>query len=116
MSPEEALQRARAAADAGRPKGLYDEAPPSLDAGPAERMSTGQLVEWSLVEPRMESVYSTRRAGAPMTVFKRFLARLLRQYIHDVTAQQSRYNAQAAAHILHLEERVRELEDELRAR
>jgi hypothetical protein len=35
---------------------------------------------------------------------------MLRQYIGQVSAQQSRFNAHMAAHVMRLEERVAELE------
>ena len=55
-------------------------------------------------------MYSTRRYGRPITAVKRALVLLLRQYIGQVSAQQSRFNAQVAAHVVRLEERVAELE------
>ena len=110
MTPEEALPAARAAAQP------YEEGPVSLVAAPAERMSPDRLAEWSLIDPSLERVYSTRRLGAPLTVAKRGLIRALRQYLGELIAQQSRYNAIATAHILHLEERVRRLEAELARR
>jgi hypothetical protein len=58
-------------------------------------------------------VYSTRRFGAPITFFKRLLLRLLRQYVDEALAQETRYNALAAAYIINLEERVRDLEAKL---
>ncbi len=114
--PAQALARARAAAAAGRERGLYEEADPSLDASPVTRISQTRLVEWSLIAPDIERVYSTRRLGAPITVVKRLLIRSLRQYIGEAIAQESRYNAQATAHILNLEDRVRDLEEQLRKR
>jgi hypothetical protein len=112
--PSDALRQAREAADARRARGDYDEAPPSLDATPADRISPGRLVEWSLIEPDPERVYSTRKFGGGITFFKRLMIRGMRQYLSEGHAQQSRYNAQATAHILNLEQRLRELEDELR--
>ena len=56
---------------------------------------------------RRRRSYSTRRFGRPITAVKRLLVRLLRQYVGQMTAQQSRFNAQVAAHVMRLEERVR---------
>jgi hypothetical protein len=39
-----------------------------------------------------EILYSTRRAGAPITFFKRILVRLLRQYFVELEARQTRFN------------------------
>ena len=108
MTPEEALAAARAAAQP------YEERPVSLDASPVNRMSDSKLVEWSVIDPALDRVYSTRRLGAPITFFKRLLIRALRQYLGEAMAQESRYNAVATAHILNLEERVRDLEEQLR--
>jgi hypothetical protein len=109
--PQDALERARASAAAGRARGDYAEPPPSLDAAPS---SENKLAEWSLIEPDPSRVYSTRKLGGPITFLKRQLIRAMRQYLAEGYAQQSRYNAQATAQILNLEQRVRELEDELR--
>ncbi len=113
-SPEAALERARREADAGRAAGAYDERTPSLDVSPVTHITKTRLVEWSLIDPRLDRVYSTRRLGAPITVTKRLLIRALRQYFGEWIGQQSRYNAQATAHIINLEDRVRDLEDQLR--
>ena len=77
------------------------------------RISEQRLAEWAVIKPDVERVYSTRRFGVPITAFKRLLLRLLRQYIDEALAQETRYNALATAHILNLEERVRELEAKL---
>jgi hypothetical protein len=63
-----------------------------------------------MIEPLESEVYSTRRFGRPITAFKRLLLRLVRQYFDQVTAQQSRFNAHLAAHVIQLDERVQELE------
>ena len=107
MTPEEALAQARATAEP------YDEGPVSLDASPVTRMQSDKLVEWSVIRPEMDRVYSTRRLGAPITFTKRLLIRALRQYVGEAIAQETRYNALATAHILNLEDRVRELEARL---
>ena len=109
MTPEEALAQARSAA-AGQ---HYAEPPVSLDASPVMRLSETKLVEWSLIEPTLDRVYSTRRLGGPITWIKHRLIFFLRQYLGEAWAQDSRYNALATVHILNLEDRVRELEARL---
>lgn len=104
--PQEALAAARAAAaTAGGDED--DVASWSLADGPA---STRRLAEWAIIEPEAARVYSTRRLGRPITAVKLLLVRLLRQYIGQMSAQQSRFNAQVAAHVMRLEQRVAELE------
>jgi hypothetical protein len=103
--PEEALEAARrAAAGAGDE---VDGAPWTLE-DPA--LSTRRLVEWAILSPDEAKVYSTRRHGKPITLVKRMLVRMLRQYLNEVSAQQSRFNAAVAAHVMRLEQRVEELE------
>lgn len=102
-SPEEALAAARSrAAGAGGPAG------PPLPEDPTA--AAKRLARWAIIEPDEAAVYSTRRFGGPITAFKRVLIRLLRQYFVQVNAQQSRFNADVAAHVMRLEERVGELE------
>jgi hypothetical protein len=100
VTPEEALVQARSQA------GRYD-GPATLETG---HLGDTKLAEWAVIKPDIGRVYSTRRLGAPITAFKRLLLRLLRQYVDEALAQETRYNALATAHILNLEERVRELE------
>lgn len=109
MSPEEALAAARAAATP------FDERPVSLDASPIDTVSASRLVEWSLIDPQVDRVYSQRRGGGALTSAKRMLVRALRQYFAEIVAQENRYNAVATQHIVHLEERVRDLEAQLQA-
>jgi hypothetical protein len=109
--PEQALAAARAAAAAQAASAsapAEEPAPWSLE-DPVR--SSRRLAEWAIIEPSDVEVYSTRRLGAPITVVKRLLIRLLAQYIGQVSAQQSRFNAQIAAHVLRLEERVQVLEE-----
>jgi hypothetical protein len=109
--PVEALAAARAAAaEAGDDDGAT---PWSLGSG---SVSTERLAEWAIIEPETARVYSTRRLGRPITVVKRLLVRMLRQYIGQMSAQQSRFNAQVAAHVMRLEQRVAELEEAARDR
>ena len=69
-----------------------------------------RLAEWAIIAPDEREVYSTRRLGRPITGVKRLLIRLLSQYVDQIGSQQSRFNAQLAAHLVGLEERVRKLE------
>jgi hypothetical protein len=108
--PHEALDEARrAAARSERCSGEADELIEST-------IDTRRLLEWAIIEPDRARVYSTRRYGKPITLVKRLLVRVLRQYLDEVTAQQSRFNAQVAAHVMRLEERVEVLERERPAR
>jgi hypothetical protein len=115
-SPEEALQRAREAAEHKRSAGVY---PPAAPGALAESI-TGDtpdpelLGEWAVIAGDPEVVYSTRRLGAPITVLKRLLVRLLRQYHVELEAQQTRFNIALLAHLRDLESRVARLERERR--
>jgi hypothetical protein len=109
--PRQALAQARgAAAQAGGDPGVggdpADE--PWLLDDPAR--SSRQLMEWAIIDPDRARVYSTRRLGRPITWLKRGLVRFLRQYFGELSAQQSRFNALVAAHLMRLEARVEELE------
>lgn len=73
-------------------------------------LSSTRLMQWAILDPEEARVYSTRRMGRPITLVKRGLVRLLRQYLNEVNAQQSRFNALVAAHVMRLEQRVDELE------
>ncbi len=110
--PREALAAARRAA-ADQPPVETDPAPWQLDAPVA---SARRLAEWAIIEPEQAEVYSTRRLGAPITWCKRLLIRLMSQYLGQMSAQQSRFNANIAAHVIRLEERVGELERAARER
>lgn len=105
--PEEALAAARAAAAAGNGTGEDLAAAVSLDDPEAV---SKRLMQWAIIEPDRARVYSTRPYGLAITWLKRALVRLLRQYLDQLSAQQSRFNAQLAAQVLRLEERVSELE------
>jgi hypothetical protein len=103
--PQEALEAARrAAAGAGEDP---DGAPWTLED---PTLSTRRLVEWAILSPDEAKVYSTRPYGRPITLLKRMLVRMLRQYLNEISAQQSRFNAAVAAHLMRLEQRVDELE------
>jgi hypothetical protein len=103
--PQEALAAARAATSG---VGDDDATPLSLEDG---SVSMRRLAEWAIIEPETAHVYSTRRFGRPITAVKLLLVRMLRQYIGQMSAQQSRFNAQVAAHVMRLEQRIAELEE-----
>jgi hypothetical protein len=108
--PHEALEAARRAG-AAAPVDSAEEKPQSLERPAAVR----QLMEWAIIEPDPAEVYSTRRLGRPITAFKRLLIRLLYQYLGQISAQQSRFNAHMAVHALRLEERMNALEEAVSA-
>lgn len=108
-NPEEALAAARAAT--GHQEGTEDSGHWSLEQA---SVSPKRLAEWAIIEPERAEVYSTRRYGRPITALKRLLIRLLSQYLGQMSAQQSRFNAHVAAHVMRLEERIGELEKEVR--
>lgn len=110
-TPEQALSAARERAAAAQARGEYRDVQPSLDLSPSTRVSRRRLAAWAIIDPARPEVYSTRRFGQPITALKRLLIRFLRQYIDQLSAQQSRFNAQAAAHLLSLDERMRALEE-----
>jgi hypothetical protein len=105
-APEEALEAARrAAASDPEPEGWQLDDP---------ALPTRRLVRWAIIDPEKAQahVYSTRRYGKPITALKRLLIRVMAQYLNEVSAQQSRFNAAVAAHVMRLEERVEALEQE----
>jgi hypothetical protein len=111
-SPEEALERARAAAAAERerPGSPYSDDLSGMRIEPTNRDASARLLEWALIEPDLERVHSTRRLGAPITWLKRMLLRALRQYHGELVAQQTRFNLEAVQHVRALEDRVAYLE------
>jgi hypothetical protein len=109
--PGEALAAARRAA-AQAPPAAADEGGEWHLQDPAA--SARRLAEWAIIEPEEAEIYSTRRLGRPITWIKQLLVKLLRQYIGQISAQQSRFNAQMAAHVMRLEERVAVLEEAAR--
>jgi hypothetical protein len=103
VTPEEALERARAAA-------ARLEADP--DAGgmtiaPTDRVSVDRLLEWAVIEPDLAELRSTRRLGGPITWAKRAVFRVLRQYLRQLEAQQTRFNLHVALKLAELEDRER---------
>jgi hypothetical protein len=110
MRPEEALEAARRAAAAARDRGAYADDLEGFAIAPTDRVTTEQLVEWAVVEPDVDLVRSTRRRGAPITLAKRALLHVLRQYHAQAHAQQTRFNLHAALRLAELEERLERLE------
>ena len=110
MRPEDALEAARAAAAAARARGAYGDDLAGFEIAPTDRVSTEQLLEWAVIEADVELVRSTRPRGAPITLAKRALVYLLRQYLGQVTSQQTRFNLHAAVRLAELEERLDRLE------
>lgn len=107
--PQQALAAAREAA-AAVPEPAGEQGPWRLED---PSVSARRLAEWAIIEPEQAEVYSTRRFGRPITALKRLLIRLLRQYLDQMNAQQSRFNAHLAAHVIRLEDRVQALEEAL---
>ena len=101
--PEDALERARAAA---RPS-----PPPGEVARSFERDLGGDsppddvLQEWAVISVDPDHVYSSRRLGAPLTFMKRALLRLMRQYTAELEAQQTRFNLAVLGRLRELERR-----------
>jgi hypothetical protein len=111
-SPEQALVVARE-----RAASLDAAAVPELrlDAG-EEGVTLEQLFEWAVIEPDLDEVRSTRRYGRPITLTKRLIVRVLRQYLGQITSQQTRFNLQLAVYVAGLADRVDELERRARQR
>lgn len=108
--PSEALAQARRRA-AAQQASADDGAEWTLDNS---TVRTQRLAAWAIIDPDAVELYSTRRFGGPLTALKRLLVRFLSQYFHQVTAQQSRFNAEVTAHLVRLDQRVRDLEDQAR--
>ena len=117
--PEEALAAARRPPPLGIP---YAGARMRSGSDPSRRgrleirsVSARRLAEWAIIEPERGARSTPPAAlGRPITAVKLLLVRLLRQYLGQMSAQQSRFNAHVAAHVMRLEERVAELEDAAR--
>ena len=111
-TPEEALAAARRQAEARRAS-QPQPGPAQLDHDTHDatrQVSLKQLTRWAMIEPEELEVYSTRRFGAPITALKRLLIRLMRQYLVQVSAQQSRFNAYVVGHLVAMDERIQALE------
>ena len=98
------MDAARSAAARKRASGQY----PGLGVGSWE-LGRGpdleKLREWALIEVDPELLQSTRRAGKPVTWFKRLLLRFLRQYTTELEAQQTRFNVAVVAYLESLEKK-----------
>ena len=109
MRPEEAIEHARAEAQRKRATGAYREDSAAVSeveqaiAGPVTRE---RLREWAIIDVDTSALRSTRRAGAPVTLTKRLLVRLLRQYTNELEAQQTRFNVAVLARVEELEARI----------
>lgn len=106
-SPEEALERARDAAERKRAEGTYPAR--GETALEDERPGRELLGEWAVLQGDPEAVYSTRRLAGPVTAVKRLLLRALRQYLLDLEARQTRFNVAMLDRLDELERRVDEL-------
>jgi len=108
-SPEDAFARAEEEVARRRAGGGYAGPPGgALDSSlVAEEPSREQLAEWAVIEIDPDEVLYSSRVGAPLTFFKRLLARLLRQYLVELEARQTRFNIALLARLDRLEERAR---------
>jgi hypothetical protein len=113
VTPEAALAAARVRAAAARAAGGYEELG-GLTIAPKDRIGTDQLMEWAVLEPDESTMRSTRRLGAPITLVKRALLHVLRQYHGELTAEQTRFNMHLLVHVAELEDRLARLEAERR--
>ena len=107
MRPEDAADAARAAAERKRRQGLYPPDTRVRPGKPAAGPDLARLREWAIIEVDPRLVYSTRRAGAPITRLKRILLRLMRQYTTELEAQQTRFNVGVVAYLESLQKQDR---------
>lgn len=112
MRPEEALAEARRRAAEIRAAGGYAEPDGDLHVEPIDQVTSGQLLEWALIEPDVSKLRSTRRGGAPITWVKRQLLRGLRQYHNEVNFQQTRFNIHVLRKLIELEDRIERIEQQ----
>ncbi|HWF75519.1 MAG TPA: hypothetical protein VG186_19375 [Solirubrobacteraceae bacterium] len=110
--PEHALEHARAAAATRRAEGAYPDGQQADHEGPAPT-TLENLFEWAMIDPDLREVRSTRKLGAPVTLLKRGLVRLLQQYHAELISQQTRFNVHVLGHVRRLETRIEELERRL---
>lgn len=113
--PEDALGDAREAAARERAAGAYGDDLRGLTIEPTDATTVDKLLEWALIEPDVDLVYSTRRWGRPITAVKRGLVWALRQYNGQVYGQQTRFNHHIVLYARRLEDRVAELEQQIAA-
>jgi hypothetical protein len=109
-TPEEALAAARQRAAKDRLEGRALVEPFSELTEPSSAGDLQLLAKLAIIEPDVAEIYSTRRLGRPITLLKRLLIRLLRQYFVQLSAQQARFNAHAAAALIDLDKRIQALE------
>lgn len=101
--PEDAVERARAAAGPTPPPG---EVGRSFEHDLAGELPSDELLqEWALISVDPQLVYSSRRLGAPVTLVKRAILRLMRQYTAELEAQQTRFNLALLGRLRELERR-----------
>ena len=95
-TPEDAAARAAEEAQRRRAAGGYAGVGSSgqLDESIVHGAPSRELLaQWAVIEIETnEILYSTRKAGAPITFLKRMLVRLLRQYFVELEARQTRFN------------------------
>lgn len=101
--PEDAMERARSAAGPSPEPGEVARSFERDVAGDAP--SDEMLQEWAVISVDPGMLYSTRRFGAPLTLVKRGLLRMLRQYTADLEAQQTRFNLGLLGRLRELERR-----------
>ncbi|MDQ6750573.1 MAG: hypothetical protein M3Z33_07480 [Actinomycetota bacterium] len=109
-APERALAQARERATAARGAGEYAEAERFAALEPAPGDDLFKLHEWAFIEVDPSKIYSTRRFGAPVTLLKRGLLRLLVQYHGQLVADQTRFNLHLLGEVARLQGRVARLE------
>jgi hypothetical protein len=112
MNPDDAIDAARRAAAERRDTYAADAAlAGDLDAAIGPEGVTPELLrEWAMIEVEPSAIYSTRRLGAPVTLLKRVLMRLLRQYTAQLEARQTRFNVALLGRLEELEGRIEALE------
>jgi len=106
--PEHAVEQARAAAVTMRAQGAYAEEGPAAAGEGSTTLEN--LFEWAMIDPDLREVRSTRKLGAPVTLLKLGLVRLLNQYHAELISQQTRFNVHVLGHVRRLETRIDELE------
>jgi hypothetical protein len=105
-SLDDALERARQAARRAGPGPPPGEEAAALEAAIAPgRPSDERLQEWAVIAVDPMLLRSNRRLGAPVTLAKRTLLRLLRQYTTELESQQTRFNLALLARLRELERR-----------
>lgn len=109
-APERALERARARSAAALGAGEYGEAERFAALEPSPGDDLFKLHEWAFLEIDSTQVRSTRRLGAPITLLKQGLLRLLGQYHAQLVADQTRFNLRLLGEVARLHGRVTRLE------